>query len=87
MADMPAEWIEQSRNSPAWPIMLDLAPSLIGDADALDRIGGRDLAELFSAVTQPVLVMVGSQTLPIMPARRARAGGRSTECAVPRGPR
>jgi pimeloyl-ACP methyl ester carboxylesterase len=67
MEDMPPQWLDESKRSPAWPLMVGVAASLVGDADALDRIGGRDLAELFRDVTQPVLVLVGSETLPIMP--------------------
>jgi pimeloyl-ACP methyl ester carboxylesterase len=66
MRDMPAEWLEQSRSSEAWPVMTAIAPSLEPDAEALAWTQSAPRAELWADVTQPVLVLVGGQTLEVM---------------------
>lgn len=66
MRDMPPEWLEQSRSSDAWPIMTGIAPSLEPDAEALAWTQSAPRADLLADVTQPVLVLVGSQTLEVM---------------------
>jgi pimeloyl-ACP methyl ester carboxylesterase len=68
MKDMPPEWLEGAKNSPAWPIMLELGPSLPGDSEALAWSQSAPRAELWSSVSQPTLAIVGDQTLPLMPA-------------------
>jgi pimeloyl-ACP methyl ester carboxylesterase len=65
MRDMPAEWLEQSRSSEAWPVMTAIAPSLEPDAEALAWTQSAPRAELWADVTQPVLVLVGGQTLEV----------------------
>lgn len=66
MRDMPPEWLEQSKASDAWPVMIGLAPSLEPDAEALAWTQSAPRAELWAKITQPVLVLVGSQTLEVM---------------------
>lgn len=67
MKDMPPEWLAGAKNSPGWPIMLGLAPSLSADAESLAWNQSAPRAELWSGISQPTLAMVGEQTLPIMP--------------------
>jgi hypothetical protein len=67
MRDMPPEWLKAAQGSPAWPVMKDIAPTLVYDAAALDRAQRRPWAELWSGVTAHVLVLVGAETLPIFP--------------------
>jgi pimeloyl-ACP methyl ester carboxylesterase len=66
MRDMPAEWLEQSRSSEAWPVMTAIAPSLEPDAESLAWTQSAPRADLWADVTQPVLVLVGGQTLDVM---------------------
>ncbi|MDQ0029447.1 alpha/beta fold hydrolase [Arthrobacter bambusae] len=67
MKDMPPEWLAGAKNSPAWPIMLELGPSLSADAESLAWTQSAPRAELWSGITQPTLAIVGEQTIPIMP--------------------
>ena len=67
MQDMPAEWVEGSRNSPAWEVMKALTPSLVPDSEALAWTQRAPRAELFAPITVPVLAMLGEQTLPLFP--------------------
>ncbi|WP_308798820.1 alpha/beta fold hydrolase [Agromyces silvae] len=66
MRDMPREWLEQSRSSDAWPVMTAIAPSLEPDAEALAWAQSAPRTELLAGVDQPVLVLVGAQTLEVM---------------------
>lgn len=66
MKDMPPEWLAGAKNSPGWPIMLEMGPSLSADAESLAWTQSAPRAELWSGVTQPTLTIVGEQTLPIM---------------------
>ncbi len=69
MQDMPPEWLEASRRSPAWPTMLTLAPTLPYDAAILAKAeAGTPWATQWAAVTQPTTVMTGAETLPLFPA-------------------
>lgn len=68
MKDMPAEWLAGAKNSPGWPIMLGLGPSLSGDSESLAWAQSAPHAELWQAVTQRTLVMLGEETLPLMTA-------------------
>ena len=65
MKDMPAQWVEGSRNSPAWEVMKALTPSLVPDSEAVAWTQTAPLKELFAPVTVPVLAMIGEQTLPL----------------------
>ncbi|MCU1425740.1 MAG: alpha/Beta hydrolase fold [Microbacteriaceae bacterium] len=67
MRDMPREWFEGARNSPAWPVMLTIAPTLAYDTAVLDKATKSPWAEQWSTVTQPTLVLLGEQTQPIFP--------------------
>lgn len=67
MKDMPPEWLAGAKNSPGWPIMLELGPSLAADAESLAWTQSAPRAELWSGITQPTLAIVGEQTQPIMP--------------------
>lgn len=67
MKDMPPEWLAGAKNSPGWPIMLELCPSLSADAESLAWTQSAPRAQLWSGITQPTLAIVGEQTLPIMP--------------------
>ena len=66
MRDMPPEWLEHSRASEAWPVMTAISPSLEPDAEALAWTQTAPRAELWADVTQPVLVLVGRQTVGVM---------------------
>ncbi|WP_448808701.1 alpha/beta fold hydrolase [Agromyces bauzanensis] len=66
MRDMPPEWLESAKQSPAWPTMVAIAPSLEPDAESLAWTQSAPRAELFAGITQPTLALVGEQTLPIM---------------------
>jgi pimeloyl-ACP methyl ester carboxylesterase len=63
MKDMPPEWLAAAKAGPGWPTMVKMAPSLVADADAL-ACAYMTPAE-WARVAQPVLLMVGEQTLPI----------------------
>jgi pimeloyl-ACP methyl ester carboxylesterase len=67
MKDMPPEWLEGSKQGPAWPIMCGVAPSLEADAESVAWTQSAPRKELWTNVTQPTLVLVGEETLPIMP--------------------
>ena len=68
MRQMPPEWLENTRRSPAWPTLLDVSPTLVYDAAALERAqSGTPLAMQWETVTMPTLVMYGAQTLPLFP--------------------
>jgi pimeloyl-ACP methyl ester carboxylesterase len=67
MRDMPPEWLEAAKASPAWPVMKDIAPTLVYDAAALERAQRRPWEELWSSVTAPALVVIGEETLPLFP--------------------
>ena len=66
MADMPREWLDGAKQSPAWQTMLDIAPSLEPDAESLAWTQSAPRAELWRGITQPTLALVGEETLPIM---------------------
>jgi len=69
MRNMPPEWLEGARRSPAWPTMLQISPTLVYDAAVLERAqSGTPFAMQWETVTMPTLVMYGQQTLPIFPA-------------------
>jgi pimeloyl-ACP methyl ester carboxylesterase len=67
MKDMPPEWLAGAKQSPGWPIMANMAPSLAPDAEALAWTQSAPRADLWSSVTQPTIAIVGEQTIPIMP--------------------
>ncbi|MFB2596368.1 alpha/beta fold hydrolase [Herbiconiux sp. P17] len=67
MSDMPPEWLAGAKSSPAWPVMVQNAPTLEYDAAVLERAQHAPWSEQWAAVTVPTLVMYGSETLPIFP--------------------
>jgi pimeloyl-ACP methyl ester carboxylesterase len=67
MRDMPREWYERARGSEVWPVMLSIAPTLVYDAAVLDKSTREPWAEQWAGVTQPTLVLLGEETLPIFP--------------------
>ena len=66
MKDMPPEWLTGARNSPGWPVMVGMGPSLEADAESIAWTQSAPRQQLWTAVTQPTLVLVGSQTMPKM---------------------
>jgi pimeloyl-ACP methyl ester carboxylesterase len=66
MADMPREWLEGMKQSPAWPTILDLAPSLEPDAESLAWSQSAPRIELWRGIKQPTLALVGQDTEPFM---------------------
>ena len=67
MKDMPPEWLAGAKQSPSWPTMVALGHSLAADAEALAWAQSAPHAELWAAITQPTVAIIGTQTLPIMP--------------------
>ncbi|WP_173923013.1 alpha/beta fold hydrolase [Agromyces sp. Marseille-P2726] len=66
MRDMPREWLDGAKQSPAWATMVDIAPSLEPDAESLAWTQSAPRAELWRRITAPTLALVGEETLPIM---------------------
>ncbi|MBT8159843.1 MULTISPECIES: alpha/beta fold hydrolase [Arthrobacter] len=66
MKDMPPEWLAGAKNSPGWPIMMEIGPSLSADSESLAWTQSAPRAELWSGVKQPTLVLLGEQTQTIM---------------------
>lgn len=66
MKDMPPEWLEGARRSPAWQAMVDAAPTQRADADSLAWAESAPLADLLGGLTVPVMVLVGEETMPLM---------------------
>ncbi|GAA1060142.1 alpha/beta fold hydrolase [Agromyces bracchium] len=64
MKDMPREWLEQSKGSPAWPLMVRIGPSLEADAESLAWAQSAPHAELFGSIQAPTLVLVGDEGVP-----------------------
>jgi pimeloyl-ACP methyl ester carboxylesterase len=80
MRDMPPEWLERARKSPAWPVMTAISATLVPDAEALAWTQSAPHADLFSPIGVPVLAMYGTEALPLFP-RAAEA----VAAAVPDG--
>ena len=66
MKDMPPEWLAGARQSPGWPVMVGMGASLEADAESIAWTQSAPRRELWAAVTQPTLVLVGSETMPKM---------------------
>ncbi|MEO8222890.1 MAG: alpha/beta fold hydrolase [Specibacter sp.] len=86
MKDMPPEWLEGARNSPGWPIMTAMGPSLEADAESLGWTQSAPRAELFSTIGARTLVLVGEQTLPIMPPAAESIAGNLAHATLGRLP-
>lgn len=67
MKDMPAQWLEGAKSSPAWPVMTQMGPSLEADSEALAWTQSAPRKDLWAAISVPVLALIGEQTIPIMP--------------------
>jgi pimeloyl-ACP methyl ester carboxylesterase len=80
MHDMPPEWLERARQSPAWPVMTAISATLIPDAEALAWTQSAPHRELFSSIGVPVLAMHGTESLPIFP-----PAAKAIAAAVPEG--
>lgn len=66
MKDMPAEWLEQAKASPSWPLMVRIGPSLEPDAESLAWSQSAPRAELLGGIHAPALVLTGDETLDVM---------------------
>lgn len=66
MKDMPTEWLEGARRGPGWSTMVEMGPSLASDSDALAWTQSAPRSELWADVSQPTIVIVGEETIPIM---------------------
>ncbi len=66
MRDMPREWLDGAKQSPAWATMVEIAPSLEPDAESLAWTQSAPRAELWRGIEAPTLALVGEETLPIM---------------------
>jgi pimeloyl-ACP methyl ester carboxylesterase len=82
LVGVPAEQIEGMRQSPMWPGMEGIAPTLAYDAAAMGESRGAPL-ERARSVTVPALVMDGGANLEMMPFMRATAAALAQ--AMPRG--
>jgi len=80
MRDMPPEWLEGAKRSPAWPTMTAISPTLVPDAEALAWTQSAPHAELFGRIEAPVLAMYGTETLPLFP-----PAAEAVVAAVPNG--
>lgn len=69
MVDMPPEWIEGLKQSPAYP---DLIHSWIADGTALANVESAGLEASLQGVNGPVLAVVGTETFPGMAATAAQ---------------
>jgi pimeloyl-ACP methyl ester carboxylesterase len=67
MQDMPPEWLEGARRSPAWRVMTAISATLIPDAEALAWTQTAPYADLFGPIAVPVLAMYGTEALPLFP--------------------
>ncbi|MBJ2121668.1 hypothetical protein I6N91_11835 [Arthrobacter sp. MSA 4-2] len=64
MDGMPREWLDPVLQNPA---MLATAPSLAADTEALAWTQSAPRTELWGGIEQPTLIILGDETLPIMP--------------------
>jgi pimeloyl-ACP methyl ester carboxylesterase len=65
MKDMPPEWLDGAKHSAYWRPMTAMAPSLGYDLAAVNWTQSAAPAELFGAIHQPTLVLVGEGPLPL----------------------
>jgi pimeloyl-ACP methyl ester carboxylesterase len=63
---MPPEWFEAMRTGPQWPLFERMAPTLEADAEALAWTQSAPRARLWSSVTAPTVVLLGTATFPFM---------------------
>jgi pimeloyl-ACP methyl ester carboxylesterase len=66
MKDMPPEWLEGARRSPAFPQMVAQVVAQRPDAESLAWADSAPYSEVFSGIRIPTVAMVGAQTFPLM---------------------
>lgn len=66
MDGMPPEWFDAMRNGPQWPLFERMAPTVQADAEALAWTQSAPRRQLWSAITAPTAVLVGTTTFPFM---------------------
>ena len=64
MEGMPPEWFESMRTAPQWPLFERMAPSVAADAEALAWTQSAPRSELWSAITVPTVVLLGTSAFP-----------------------
>jgi pimeloyl-ACP methyl ester carboxylesterase len=63
---MPAEQVAGMRQSPSWPMLEAMAPTLAYDHTAILGTSASIPSEIASKITIPTLIMVGGSTYPFM---------------------
>jgi pimeloyl-ACP methyl ester carboxylesterase len=66
MTGMPDEAIEGMRQSPGWPAMLSIAPTLAYDGEIIADAESQNWAEHWAGVTVPTLIIDGDASFPFM---------------------
>jgi pimeloyl-ACP methyl ester carboxylesterase len=64
MEGMPPEWFEAMRTGPQWPLFERMAPSVAADAEALAWTQSAPRTQLWSAITAPAVVLLGTSAFP-----------------------
>jgi hypothetical protein len=64
MDGMPPEWFEAMRTGPQWPLFERMAPTVEADAEALAWTQSAPRRQLWSSVTAPAVVLLGSDPFP-----------------------
>ena len=64
MEGMPPEWFEAMRTGPQWPLFERMAPSVAADAEALAWTQSAPRTQLWSAITAPTVVLLGTSAFP-----------------------
>jgi pimeloyl-ACP methyl ester carboxylesterase len=64
MDGMPPEWFEAMRSGPHWPLFERMAPTVEADAEALAWTQSAPRRRLWSSVTAPTVVLLGSDPFP-----------------------
>jgi len=72
MRDMPPEFLEGAKASPAWPAIVAQVPSLRADGESLVWASAALEDHGLSGIRMPVLAVYGTQTFPQMPLAAAR---------------
>jgi len=86
MRDMPPEFLEGAKASPAWPAIVAQVPSLRADGESLVWASAALENDGLADIRMPVLTVYGTQTFPQMPLASARlvaAIPGATQKAVP----
>ncbi len=68
MAGMPPQWFEAMRAGPHWPLFERMAPSVAADAEALAWTQSAPRRQLWSGITAPSVVLLGTSTVPFFAA-------------------